>query len=177
VRWPHPERGMISPADFHSRAEETGLITPLGGLNASARLPGCRAMAGDGPRRGQSVAGAVSRRQPVVDVMDALKQSRPAGETAGARDHRNPVARDKTSVWATLHALPRSACGFDDAFGTAFQPELLTQAFRVDKIKIDQSFVRRPCRNPTRSDHSFHLSLGKGLGVIITAEGSRPGGN
>src|SRR4030095_610711 len=52
VRWDHPERGLLSPADFIWLAEETGLIVPIGGLVLQGGLrqgERCRAARPDSP--------------------------------------------------------------------------------------------------------------------------------
>ena len=89
LRWRHPERGMISPAEFIPVAEDTGLINRARRMGAANRL-----------RRGRELAGIISgsrstsRRFSSGAPTLALKVTaragrlRPAGEPAGARDHR-----------------------------------------------------------------------------------------
>ena len=88
LRWRHPERGMISPAEFIPVAEETGLINQLGQwvLNAA-----CAEAANwpDHVRVAVNVSPVQFRSQTLaLNVAAALAASRPCRLPAGARDHR-----------------------------------------------------------------------------------------
>ena len=95
VRWPHPERGMISPGGVHSRRRGDRPDRRARRADAAARLHGCRELAGRRPRRGQPVAAAVSRRQRAVAGDGRAEAVRAAGAAARARNHRNAGAGEE----------------------------------------------------------------------------------
>ena len=147
VRWPHPERGMISPAEFIPVAEETGLINGLGGLMLRRACNGRGALARRRPRRGQPVAGAVPHRQSAVDRDGCVEAIRPAGDAAGAGNHRNPAAgKEQPGAGHAACAARARRAHLDGRFRhRLFQPELSAKlSVRQDQ---DRPVVRaRPRR-------------------------------
>jgi len=173
VRWPHSERGMISPAEFIPVAEETGLINPLGGLMLrracmdAARWPGDVRVAVNLSPLQFRVGNLLSV------VMDALKQSGLPAKRLELEITETLLLEKSSQVLATLHALRALGVRISmDDFGTGYSSLSYLRSFPFDKIKIDQSFVRdlganRDAQAIVRSI----ISLGIGLGVTITAEG------
>jgi diguanylate cyclase (GGDEF)-like protein/PAS domain S-box-containing protein len=173
VRWPHPERGMVSPAEFIPVAEETGLINPLGVqvlrracLDAAAWPDDVRVAVNLSPlqfRVGNLLA----------VVMDALKQSGLSPKRLELEITETLLLEKSSQVIATLHALRALGARISmDDFGTGYSSLSYLRSFPFDKIKIDQSFVRGLCDN--REQQAIVrsiISLGMGLGVTITAEG------
>jgi diguanylate cyclase (GGDEF)-like protein/PAS domain S-box-containing protein len=173
VRWPHPERGMISPAEFIPVAEETGLINGLGGLMLrracldAALWPGSVRVAVNLSPLQFRVGNLLSI------VMDALKQSGLPAKRLELEITETLLLEKSSEVLATLHALRAMGVRISmDDFGTGYSSLSYLRSFPFDKIKIDQSFVRdlgsnRDAQAIVRSI----ISLGIGLGVTITAEG------
>jgi len=173
VRWPHPDRGMVSPAEFIPVAEETGLINALGTqvlrracLDAAAWPDDVRIAVNLSPlqfRVGNLLA----------VVMDALKQSGLSPKRLELEITETLLLEKSSQVIATLHALRALGARISmDDFGTGYSSLSYLRSFPFDKIKIDQSFVRGLCDN--REQQAIVrsiISLGMGLGVTITAEG------
>src|SRR3984893_13964052 len=173
VRWPHAERGMMSPAEFIPVAEETGLINALGGLMLQRACMDAAQWPGD-----VRVAVNLSPLQFRVGnllsvVMDALKQSGLPARQLELEITETLLLEKSSQVLATLHALRSLGVRISmDDFGTGYSSLSYLRSFPFDKIKIDQSFVRdlganRDAQAIVRSI----ISLGMGLGVTITAEG------
>ena len=173
VRWPDPERGMISPAEFIPVAEETGLINALGGLMLrracmdAAQWPDDVCVAVNLSPLQFRVGNLLSM------VMDALKQSGLPAERLELEITETLLLEKSSQVLATLHALRALGVRISmDDFGTGYSSLSYLRSFPFDKIKIDQSFVRDLASNrDAQAIVRSIVSLGKGLGVTITAEG------
>ena len=173
ARWPHPDRGMISPAEFIPVAEDTGLITGLGGLMLrracmdAAQWP-------DDIRIAVNLSPLQFRVGNLFSVvMDALNRSGLPAKRLELEITETLLLEKSAEVLATLHALRALGVRFSmDDFGTGYSSLSYLRSFPFDKIKIDQSFVRDLAGNrDAQAIVRSIISLGAGLGVTIAAEG------
>ena len=147
LRWNHVELGAVPPAEFIPVAEESGLIVPIGAWvldeacrqAASWQVPGCPAL---------SVAVNISAvqftRGDLEDtVRRALAASGLAPELLELELTESILIRNVDSVLATVTRLKRLGVMLSiDDFGTGYSSLTYLKRFAVDKLKIDQSFIR-----------------------------------
>jgi diguanylate cyclase (GGDEF)-like protein len=142
VRWRHPQRGMISPADFVPIAEETGLINQLGEwvlttacMEAATWPDDVRLAVNVSPVQFKSGTLALK-------VMAALGASGLAASRLELEITEAVLIRDDEAALAILHDL--RAIGVQialDDFGTGYSSLSYLQRFPFDKIKIDRCFI------------------------------------
>jgi predicted signal transduction protein with EAL and GGDEF domain len=173
VRWPHPERGMVSPGEFIPVAEETGLISALGGLMLHRACMDA-ALWPDDVRVAVNLSPLQFRAGNLLaHVMQELKQSGLPARRLELEITETLLLEKSSEVLATLHALRALGVRISmDDFGTGYSSLSYLRSFPFDKIKIDQSFVRGLGSNlDAQAIVRAIISLGSGLGVTITAEG------
>ena len=173
VRWPHPERGMISPGEFIPVAEETGLINAIGGLMLRRACKDAATWPDD-VRVAVNLSPLQFRAGNLLSiVVDALKHSGLPARRLELEITETLLLEKSSQVLATLHALRALGVRISmDDFGTGYSSLSYLRSFPFDKIKIDQSFVRDLGANrEAQAIIRSIVSLGKGLGVTITAEG------
>ncbi|WP_170182044.1 putative bifunctional diguanylate cyclase/phosphodiesterase [Phreatobacter stygius] len=173
IRWNHPERGEVVPAEFVPVAEETGLIVAIG--EWVLRQACVDAASWPGPTRVSVNLSAVQFRtgQFAQTVFAALSASGLAPNRLELEITETVLLQDSEATLAILHQL-RSfgirTC-MDD-FGTGYSSLSYLRSFPFDKIKIDRSFVsevndREDCRAIVTSI----TDLGRSLNMVTTAEG------
>jgi predicted signal transduction protein with EAL and GGDEF domain len=142
LRWRHPSRGMISPAEFIPIAEDTGLIDQLG--EWVLRTACAEAMNWpDGIKVAVNVSPVQFRSDALaLKVVGALATS---GLSAGRLELEITEAvliRDDEAALAILHQLHAAGVRIAlDDFGTGYSSLSYLQRFPFDKIKIDRCFV------------------------------------
>lgn len=177
LRWNHPERGLISPEEFVTVAEETGLIVPIGHwiLQESCRQLAewqkqtvCRL----------SVSVNLSARELMhPSLIDKLKG---ALDASGIKPSQlklevteNTVMEQSVRSMRILRDL--RMLGFSlatDDFGTGYSSLSYLEQFPFDRLKIDRTFIDKMNRDErSESIVKTILMLGENLGIEVVAEG------
>lgn len=178
VRWQHPERGMVSPADFIPLAEETGLILPLGAWVLETVCRKLSAWASRGELAGLAVAVNVSVRQ--LRHPDFVAQVRAVLERSGANPQRlklelteSMLAENVEDVIEKMLALRAIGVRFSlDDFGTGYSSLSYLKKLPLEQLKIDQSFVRDVLTDTNDASIATTIvTLAHGLGLGVIAEG------
>jgi EAL domain-containing protein (putative c-di-GMP-specific phosphodiesterase class I) len=143
VRWQHPERGLIGPADFIPVAEDSGLILPLGEWVLDEA---CRQAAEWGPDGvGIAVnASAVQVGQPGLPdvVAGALDRHGVAPERITIEITETALIADPDGAATTLEALRDLGVKIAlDDFGTGYSSLSSLKRYPLDTIKLDRSFI------------------------------------
>jgi diguanylate cyclase (GGDEF)-like protein/PAS domain S-box-containing protein len=173
LRWRHPLRGMVSPAEFIPLAEECGLIGQLGEwvLNEATQT------AAQWPqdwRVAVNISPLQFRHKSLVNlVMKALKTSGLPAMRLELEITESVILEDETHNLAILNAIRALGVRIAmDDFGTGYSSLSYLRTFPFDKIKIDQSFVRDlPHVKNALSIVRAITDMAQSLGVLITAEG------
>ncbi len=178
VRWQHPERGMVSPADFVPLAEETGIILVLGRwvLESACQL---LARWQHQPRlRHINMAVNVSSRQfrnPgfVQEVAQVLHSTQAPPQRLKLELTESLLVEDMDTTIATMEALGQLGVGFSlDDFGTGYSSLSYLKRMPLDQLKIDQSFVRDLLTDPNDAAIvNTIIGLSRSLGLNVIAEG------
>jgi diguanylate cyclase (GGDEF)-like protein len=173
LRWRHPVRGMVSPADFIPVAEETGLIVRLGewvlrrACREAATWPaGIRIAVNLSPVQFSSTG-------LLQAVFSALAASRLDATRLELEITEAVLLQDSPIVLQTLHQLKDYGVRIAmDDFGTGYSSLSYLRSFPFDKIKIDQSFVRGlGSAGDSMPIVRAVTGLGTDLGMTTTAEG------
>ncbi len=173
LRWNHPTRGLISPADFVPIAEETGLIVPIGEW---VLRTACRETA-NWP---EHVKVAVNLSPAQLKSKNLLPMIVNALADYGIQPNRLQLEITETMLMqntfatlTTLHQLRKLGVQIAmDDFGTGYSSLSYLRSFPFDKIKIDRSFIQDLSNGaePRAIVHAV-AGLAKCLNMISTAEG------
>ncbi|MCG6204365.1 EAL domain-containing protein [Rhodopseudomonas sp. HC1] len=178
LRWHHPERGMVSPAEFIPLAEATDLIRPIGLWMLSRACTQIREWARSelGDIR---LAVNLSARQ-FLDK-DLVPHVRGAIEAAGISPDRLEIELTETAAMAdhahtrrVFTALRDLGVGIAlDDFGTGYASMSYLRKLPFNKLKIDREFVHHvDSSGESQAICDALIALSRGLGINVLAEGA-----
>ncbi len=173
VRWRHPERGLVPPADFIPLAEETGLIVALG---AWVLRTACAEAATWPSRLGIAVnlspvqfrnAGLIST------INEALAAAGLEPSRLELEITEGVLLDDEQRTLAILNELRSKGVRISmDDFGTGYSSLNYLRRFPFDKIKVDRSFIRQlPADAESAAIVRAIITMGACLGITTTVEG------
>jgi len=175
VRWQHPERGLIGPAEFIQIAEDTGLILKIGEWMLKEA---CRWATFIGVERGLPVSVNLSARQfndprLVSMVAKALKSSGLPAHLLELEITESTAMQHTDATMTTLKKLKDLGVSIAiDDFGTGYSSFSYLKLFPVNTLKIDRSFISEVEKN---GDHraivAAIIALAQVLGLRVVAEG------
>ncbi|RKS69172.1 diguanylate cyclase (GGDEF)-like protein [Motilibacter peucedani] len=180
VRWQHPERGLLPPAEFLGAVEQSGLVDPFTSWVLTRAVQDCARWRAEGLDWAVSVN--VSVRNLVCDEL-ASRLGRLLERTGLPPDQltieitETALATDADVLASAVGAL--ADLGVDisiDDFGTGFTTFALLSRLRVNEIKVDREFVGGAlARDEDRAIVSAVVGLAGGIGCRVVAEGVEDG--
>jgi diguanylate cyclase (GGDEF)-like protein/PAS domain S-box-containing protein len=173
LRWPHHQRGMISPAAFIPLAEETGLIVEIGNQVLYNACLECREWPGD-------IAVAVNfspiqfeRSNVPALVRETLAATKLPANRLEIEITESTLLRDTSKTLADLRRLEELGVTISvDDFGTAYSSLNYLHSLPLHKVKIDQTFVQGLGNNQRRITLLRGMArLSAELGLRVVVEG------
>jgi diguanylate cyclase (GGDEF)-like protein/PAS domain S-box-containing protein len=178
LRWQHPERGMVSPAQFIPLAEETGLILPLGHWVLEAACQQLRRWQASAATAALTISVNVSalqfrQKNFVKDVLAALERSGARPETLKLELTESMLLSNVEDTIDKMQTLRGHGIGFSlDDFGTGYSSLSYLKRLPLDQLKIDGSFVKDAANNPhDAAIIQTIVALGSSMEMNVIAEG------
>jgi EAL domain-containing protein (putative c-di-GMP-specific phosphodiesterase class I) len=177
IRWQHPERGLVPPAEFIATCEESGLIIPLGNWilrRACALQTGWRAAGLPAVPLAVNVSGLQFSQTSFVELIgEVIAESGILPSDLELELTESILIGNAESAVKRLQAI-RSlgvAVSIDD-FGTGYSSLNYLKRFPVDTLKIDMSFIRNLPTDPTDATIvSAIVNIARSLNLQTIAEG------
>lgn len=172
VRWPHPEHGLIPPAEFIGIAEERGLMVPLSewvlrrACEQARQWPGLKLAVNVSPIQ-------FRHKDFVASVIRILDETGFAPDRLELELTEGVVVEDADAAEAAMMDLRAHGVSLAlDDFGTGYSSLIYLRRFAFDKIKIDRSFLEymEATGESAILVHSV-VHLGRALGLRVCAEG------
>lgn len=176
LRWQHPQRGSVPPAEFIPIAEQTGLIVPIGKWVLEQACRQGRAWQEQGLELEVwvNVSGVQFRDHGLAPaVEDALRSSHFDARLLVIEVTESILMQERDAGLATLEALKRlgTSVAIDD-FGTGYSSLAYLKRIPLDTLKIDGSFVRGlETGNGDRAIVSAIVAMTHSLNIGVLAEG------
>ncbi|HEV7139486.1 MAG TPA: EAL domain-containing protein [Steroidobacteraceae bacterium] len=177
IRWRHPQRGLVLPAQFVPLAEESGAIAPIGRWVLHEACGQSREWrdAGLPPLRiAINISTVELRSKGFVEIVGGILEEHRLGPGDLELELTETfLMRDSNSTAAVLQSLSDLGVRIAlDDFGTGYSSLSHLKRFPIDTLKIDQSFVRNLATDPDdASIVSAVIGMGKGLQIRVIAEG------
>jgi diguanylate cyclase len=172
VRWQHPSRGLLPPADFIPVAEQSGLVVALGDWMLGES---CRQVAGwDGLRVSVNVSGRqIAEGSLVGSVARALEESGLAPDRLQLELTETVLMDDIDGHAALMRELKELGVSLAvDDFGKGYSSLSYLHRFPIDRIKIDRAFVAGlPESRAALAVVSAVVSFARALDIEVVAEG------
>lgn len=172
VRWRHPVEGLIPPARFIPVAEQTGFILPLSEWIIRHACKEAMQWPSD-IRLAVNVSAIQFKRGNLFDVvLRALLESGLSPVRLQIEVTETVLLEHQSEQLRTFRQLKNMGVALVlDDFGTGYSSARYVTDFPFDKIKIDKSFVQRLHKRQCAAVIASAVTLAKGLGITITAEG------
>ena len=179
LRWRHPVRGMVSPAEFIPIAEDTGMIVEIGRF---ALAESCRQMAAwqarFGPEAPHVMCANISSRQfadgnLVAEIATILRQTGLAASKLKLEITESAFISDVPGAKGTVSRAQSMGIEWSlDDFGTGYSSLSYLHQLGVDTVKVDRSFVKLlGTEGPGSEMVGAIVALAHNLGMDIVAEG------
>lgn len=177
IRWNHPTKGFVSPGEFIPIAERSGLVVNLGEwvINEACRQQR------EWLDKGYSIVkvgvniGSLHFKKPdfIEDIRDALEKYNLPAQSLGLEITEGSVIDDVDDMIQKLEQLREMGVHVSiDDFGTGYSSLSYLKKFKIDTLKIDQSFVMN--MEEARDDIAIVraiIDLAKNLNIKVIAEG------
>ena len=178
IRWHHPQRGMVSPADFIPVAEETDLIVAIGEWVLRSACQRLAHWASQPELAQLTIAVNVSANQFRSSyfpdqVLSMLRQTGAPPQRLKLELTESMLVQDVERIIASMRQLKTHGIGFSlDDFGTGYSSLSYLKRLPLDQLKIDQSFVRDVLTDVNDASIARTIvALGQTLGLSVIAEG------
>lgn len=176
LRWRHPRRGIVSPGEFIPILEETGLIVPVGEwvLRTACRQAASWRRAGGVGKVAVNIATLQFEQASLPAIVRTVLEETALPPGALELEITESIAmNDQEQVVRSLRALRElGVCLAIDDFGTGYCSLAYLKHFPVDRLKIDQTFIRGIDSDPRdRAIVRAAIAMAHALGLEVLAEG------